>query len=291
VRSLLGQRTVIVGDFASDSALVEKLNMNGNYDLLGLVSLNDDEVGKFYAGLPVLASLERFDELLRVENPDFPLKFTKGKSGRIQQVIFSTQRIPFGRILEVMSQSREAGHRLSFKLVPSHLDVIIGKSGIDQVTELPLLEIENRLVKFGPASAKRLFDAALAAFVLLVLSPLVLIMWPFLGKLQSRVILTPNDRPIRLWQFSRGGRFAKWPWLLAILSGKLSWVGLEIPSDGESVISPAGTDLPLGLTGLAQINRRTQLSQEEKNKLYLYYVTHYSLPLDLEILFRKLFQI
>ncbi|MGH7451559.1 MAG: glycosyltransferase, partial [bacterium] len=183
-RTLLGQRTVIVGDFASDGALVEKLKMNPalrGYDLLGLVSLDGDEVGKFYAGLPVLASLERFDEWLkspsglRAENPNIPLKFIKRKSGRIQQVIFSTQRIPFGRILEVMSRSREAGQRLSFKLVPSHLDVIIGKSGIDQVTEVPLLEIENRLAKFGPALAKRLFDVTLAGFSLLVLSPLVLV--------------------------------------------------------------------------------------------------------------------
>jgi lipopolysaccharide/colanic/teichoic acid biosynthesis glycosyltransferase len=299
-KTLFGQRTVIVGDFASDGALVEKLKMNPalrGYDLVGLVSLDGDEVGKFYAGLPVLASLEHFDELLRAENPDFALKFIKGKAGRIQQVIFSTQRIPFGRILEVMSQSREAGQRLSFKLVPSHLDVIIGKSGIDQVTEVPLLEIENRLAKFGPALAKRLFDVMLAGFVLLMLSPFILVTWPFLGKLHSRMISTPNDRQTRLWQFSRGskalwgGRFAKWPWLLAILSGKLSWVGLEIPSDSGSVVSHPGIDLPLGLTGLAQISRRAQLPQEEKNKLYLYYVTHYSPLLDLEIIFRKMFRI
>jgi lipopolysaccharide/colanic/teichoic acid biosynthesis glycosyltransferase len=270
---------------------VEKLKMKGNYDLLGLVSLNDEEVGKFYAGLPVLTSLDGFDELLRAENLDSPLQFIKGKAGRIQQVIFSTQRIPFGRILEVMSRSREAGQRLSFKLVPSHLDVIIGKSGIDQVTEVPLLEIENRLAKFGPALAKRLFDVTLAGFALLALSPLILVTWPFLGKLHSRMISTPNDQQIRLWQFSRGGRFAKWPWLLAILSGKLSWVGLEIPSGSESAVSHAGIDLPFGLTGLAQINRRAQLSQEEKDRLYLYYVTHYSPLLDLEIIFRKMFGI
>jgi lipopolysaccharide/colanic/teichoic acid biosynthesis glycosyltransferase len=219
------------------------------------------------------------------------LQFIKGKSGRIQQVIFSTQRIPFGRILEVMSQSREAGQRLSFKLVPSHLDVIIGKSGIDQVTEVPLLEIENRLAKFGPVLAKRLFDVALAGISLLILSPLVLLMWPFLGKLRSRVIVTPTGRQIRLWQFSRGGRFAKWPLLLTILSGKLSWVGLEIPADNQTAVTHTGIDLPLGLTGLAQINRRAQLSQEEKNRLYLYYVTHYSPLLDLEIVFRKMFRI
>jgi GT2 family glycosyltransferase/lipopolysaccharide/colanic/teichoic acid biosynthesis glycosyltransferase len=306
-RSLLGQRTVIVGDFASDGALVEKLRMNGNYDLVGLVSLDGGEVGKLYGGLRVLTSLERFDDWLRTENSNVPLQLAKGKSGRIQQVIFSTQRIPFGRILEVMSRSREAGQRLSFKLVPSHLDVIIGKSGIDQVIEVPLLEIENRLAKFGPALAKRLFDVALAGLGLLVLLPLILMTWPFLGKLHSRKILAPDDRLIRLWQFSRGGRFARWPWLVAILSGKLSWVGLEIPNreqmangkneNTDSLVSrslplaPSALPLPLGVTGLAQVSRRDQLSQDEKNKLYLYYVTHYSLLLDLEILFRKLFRI
>jgi hypothetical protein len=286
-RTLFGERTLIVGDFASDGALVEKLktNMNGNYDLVGLVSLDADEVGKSYFGLPVLTSLGRLEDWLHAE------KTAPARRKRIQQIIFSTQRIPFGRILEVMLRSREAGQRLSFKLVPSHLDVIIGKSGIDQVTEVPLLEIENRLAKFWPALAKKIFDVALAGFSLLVLAPLVLIMWPFLGKLRSHVILTPAGRQIRLWQFSRRGRFAKWPWLLTILSGKLSWVGLEIPSDSESVVSKTGIDLPLGLTGLAQINRRTQLSQEEKNRLYLYYVTHYSPLLDLEILFRKMFGI
>ncbi len=290
-KTLFGQRTLIVGDFASDAALVEKLkiNMNGIYDLAGLVSLDARAVGNFYFGLPVLTSLERLDNWLRTE---------EGK--RIQQIIFSTQRLAFGRILEVMSRQRE--QHLSFKLVPSHLDVIIGKSGIDQVTELPLLEIENRLSKFWPALAKRLFDVALAGFFLLVLAPLILLMWPFLGKLASTVALTPDGSKstggsFRLWQFSHGGRLAKWPWLFAILSGKLSWVGLEIPParayqpEGESVAPNPGIDLPLGITGLAQINRGNQLSQEEKNKLYLYYVTHYSPLLDLEILFRKLFRI
>ncbi|MDZ7303378.1 MAG: glycosyltransferase [candidate division KSB1 bacterium] len=298
-KTLLGQRTVIVGDFVSDGALVEKLktNIDSSYDLIGLVSLEASEVGKFYAGLPVLTSLDQLDEWLK----------SPGQSGRrvirgnrVQQVIFSTQRIPFGKILEVMSQQRQ--HRLSFKLVPSHLDVIIGKSGIDQVTEVPLLEIENRLSRFWPAFTKRLFDVILAGFFLLLSAPLILITWMFLGKLRARVVQTPDARTIRLWQFSAGGRLAKWPWLLTILSGKLSWVGLAIPPEGEQASRCPGIELPLGVTGLAQINRPsgyagqgsprpTQLTQEEQNKLYLYYVTHYSPLLDLEILFRKLFRI
>jgi lipopolysaccharide/colanic/teichoic acid biosynthesis glycosyltransferase len=290
-KTLLGQRTVIVGDFASDGALVEKLktNVNGNYDLVGLVSLNADEVGKFYHGLPVLSSLERLEDCF--ESPDSPFKFMKRKSGRIQQIIFSTQRIPFSRILEVMSRSREAGQRLSFKLVPSHLDVIIGKAGIDQVTEVPLLEIENRLSRLGPKLAKRIFDVVVAGLFLIIGAPLFGIAWLLGGKLQSRRLLTPNGRHLRVWQLARGGRLAKWPWLWAILSGHLTWVGMAIPPEDELLERQPEINIPLGVTDLAKIHRRGPLSPEEKNKLYLYYVTHYTPLLDLEILFRTLFKI
>jgi lipopolysaccharide/colanic/teichoic acid biosynthesis glycosyltransferase len=216
-----------------------------------------------------------------------------------------------------MSRSRGTGH-LSFKLVPSHLDVIIGKAGIDQVTDIPLLEIENRLAKFGPRLTKRLFDLTLAGFFLLFSAPVFLLAYLFRPGFHSRMVSSPDGRSLRLWQLVRGGRLAKWPWLLAILAGKLSWVGLEIPNEeGEGEkggtgeveksrslspppafplsvsepIVPCSLQLPLGVTGLAQINRRAPLSAEEKNKLYLYYVTHYSPMLDMEILFRKLFRI
>jgi len=283
-------RTIVVGDFAADGALIEKLKTNvnatngigGNYDLIGLVSLDANEIGKFYHGLPVLTSLDRLEAWLNASQGE------DRNDHRIQQIIFSTQRLSFGRILEVMSRQREQG--LSFKLVPGHLDVIIGKSGIDQVTEVPLLEIENRLSRFWPAFGKRVLDVVLAGFLGIAGAPFFLLLWLFRGKLQSRVTPIPAGRALRLWQLSHGGKFAKWPWLFAILSGKLSWVGVAIPSENESELSYLGIELPLGVTDVAKINRHGQLSQEEKNKLYLYYVTHYTPLLDLEILLRTVFR-
>ncbi|MDZ7345000.1 MAG: sugar transferase, partial [candidate division KSB1 bacterium] len=242
-------------------------------------------------------SLERLEEWLRASPRQ-----------RIQQVIFSTQRIPFGRILEVMSRQRE--QRLSFKLVPSHLDVIIGKAGIDQVTEIPLLEIENRLAKFWPRLSKRLFDVALSGCVMVATAPLFLILCLFRPKFYSRLMLDAEGRPLRLVQLGHGGRLSKWPWLLAILSGQLSWVGLEIPAEEQKEQGKTKPDtgleppasglqppairhlhLPLGVVGVAQIHHLAELSPEEKNKLYLFYVTHYTFLLDMEILFRKLFRL
>jgi lipopolysaccharide/colanic/teichoic acid biosynthesis glycosyltransferase len=111
------------------------------------------------------------------------------------------------------------------------------------------------------------------------------------GKLQSRLFLTPAGQHLRLWQLSRGGRPAKWPWLFAILFGHLSWVGRAIPPENELLERRPEINLPLGITDLTKINRRGTLSPEEKNKLYLYYVTHYTPLLDLEILFRTCFKI
>jgi len=296
-------RTIIVGDFETDGALVEKLKIQAGfgfedkYNLVGLVSLHASEVGKEYAGVPVLTSLDDLAEWLHAS-----------KDHRIQQVIFSTQRIPFGRILEVISKSprssaktsgRKVGGDISFKLVPSHLDVIIGKSGIDQVAETPLLEIENRLSRFWPALGKRVLDISLAGFCLLAGAPFFLLAWLFGGRLQPQTIQLPHGGSLRLWQLSRSsfksfqkkgeGKLAKWPWLLAILSGRLSWIGLSVSS-----LQIANYKLPLALIDVTQIHssgRRSRLSEEEKHKLYLYYVTHYSPFLDLEILLRRIFRI
>jgi lipopolysaccharide/colanic/teichoic acid biosynthesis glycosyltransferase len=156
--------------------------------------------------------------------------------------------------------------------------------------------------------AKRVFDIFWAGFFAIVSAPFFLFAWLLLvcarkGKLQALTIFTPQHGATRLWQLSQGGRLAKWPWLLAILTGKLSWVGVAIPSpaatgleangkkESSGASSPFPVALPFGVTDLAKINRHARLSEEEKSKLYLYYVTHYTPLLDLEILLRTLFRI
>ncbi len=282
-RAMGGVRTLVVGDFTSDDALVERLktNLQNNYELVGLVSLDPKQVGNSHAGLPVIAALDDLDKLLHAAN-----------GPRIQQVIFSTQRVPFDRIIGAMSRSRAAGPRISFKLVPSHLDVIIGKASIDAIAEVPLVEIENRLQRYGPALGKRLFDLSLATFALLLLAPFFILRWLTVREFESMAVAVPQgEAPLRLHSLKGSGRLGKWLWLWEILRGRLTWVGRELTVAPNSLESSTQIGLLPGLTGLAQVHRNANLSQEEKDKYYLYYVTHYSPVLDLEILFRAIFRI
>ena len=317
------KRTIVVGDFATDGTLLEGLKKRQaeNFDLVGLVSLNAEEVGNYYSGLPVLTSLEHLEDWLSTVSSAAPIK---GKTRRIQQVIFSAPHLPYGRILETMARPRELP--LSFKLVPSRLDVITGKAGITEVTEVPLVEIENRLLRFGPAFGKRMLDVALAGILLILGAPFFLLLWLVDGKLQPRLVpriengelaASRNSSPLRLWQLSlsffekskRLAGLAKWPWLGAILSGKISWVGLAIPPEApdrqnlpadpeaQKIFSKENRTpdayhlhLPLGVFELTRIHQHGELSQEEKNKLYLYYITHYKPLLDVEILLRTAFR-
>ena len=276
-----GVRTLVVGDFVSDSALVERLKMNlqSSYEIVGLVSIDPAQVGANHAGLPVIAALEELDKLLTVSG-----------GRRIQQVIFSTQRVPFDRIIGAMSRSRQAGQRISFKLVPSHLDVILGKASIDAIAEVPLVEIENRLQRLGPALSKRAFDLALATFALLLLAPFFILRALMIRNFEITAVAGVQPA-LRLRSLKGSGRLGKWLWLWEIVRGRLSWVGRELTAAPPEQLRSLQIGLQPGLTGLAQVHRNAALSQEEKDKYDLYYVTHYSPVLDLEILFRALFRI
>ncbi|MGH7496766.1 MAG: glycosyltransferase [bacterium] len=274
-----GLRTVVVGDFNTDSSLVErlKMNVNGNYELVGLVCLEAAHVGQSFAGVPVIAALDDLDELLHS-----PARH------RIEQVIFSTHRVTYDRIIGAMSRQRK--QRISFKLAPSQLDVIIGKSSIDAIAAVPLVEIKNRLSLFWPRLSKRILDVSLAVVALLIFFPMFMWHWLKARRFENLEVAGMQPR-LHLRYLPAGGRAGKWLWFWAILRGRLSWVGRELTAAPTEQSRSKQIGLRPGITGLAQVHRPGVLSAEEKDKYYLYYVTHYSPLLDVEILFRATFRI
>lgn len=104
--------------------------------------------------------------------------------------------------------------------------------------------------------------------------------------------LLPDDRRVTpLGAFLRRFRLDELPELWLVVTGRMSLVGPR-PLPREVLEGLPGREerssLRPGLTGLAQVSGNTQLTNREKIALDLYYRRHWSLALDVRIMFRTL---
>lgn len=91
-------------------------------------------------------------------------------------------------------------------------------------------------------------------------------------------------------RFLRRSKLDELPQILNVLKGEMSLVGprperLESLADYDEEIRKRLDMLP-GMTGLAQVSGNIYLSLEERYRLDVYYVEHFSLWLDFRILMR-----
>lgn len=167
---------------------------------------------------------------------------------------------------------------------------------------------------------KRTLDLAMAAVLLLLLSPLLLLtalcVWIFLGSPVFFTQVRPglNGHPFRLYKFrsmrdlsdangcaipdqhrlSSFGRLLRslsldeLPQLLNVLLGDMSLVGPRpLLMEYLPIYSPEQArrhEVRPGITGWAQVNGRNAISWEDKFALDVWYVDHCSMWLDIKIL-------
>ena len=187
--------------------------------------------------------------------------------------------------------------------------------------------MNDKLKKFfGPTKFKRLFDIVVSFFSLIILSPLFLIICianllnphtsvlfydeirgrrgkPFkIYKFQTMKNNTPNvatgqlENPeqyiTRVGKFLRKTSLDELPQLWNILKGDMSFVGprplisSEMRAHRFRLESGVYRFRP-GLTGMAQINGRDEISFMKKMKFDKLYFDNWSLKLDLVILLRS----
>ncbi|WP_299231240.1 sugar transferase [uncultured Halomonas sp.] len=168
---------------------------------------------------------------------------------------------------------------------------------------------------------KRTFDIAMAAILLLILSPIMLVVallirldmggdvffrqWrPGKDEVPFQVIkfktmrdavdsqgqpLPDEERVTRLGLWIRRASLDEFPQLFNILKGDMSFVGPR-PLLMDYLPYFIGDErrrheVRPGVTGLAQVNGRQDISWERKLRLDVDYVDHHTLWLDLQILF------
>ncbi len=274
-KSLLRRRTLLVGDRRSVRQLLARLRsrFESAYEVVGVVSLDGAVSGDEMDGVPVFAASGQLDELFRAH--------------RVQEVIFSTDRIPYDRILDLMDRANRS--RVSFKLVPSHLEVIIGKASIDSLAEIPLVEVEYRFNSLWHRSLKRALDLVVALCGLpFVAAGVLYLMMVRRYRLRRRLVVGREGKLVAAHVLvdNAGKERSRLPLLWDVFLGRLTLVGAELVGEASGEVPK---QLKPGITGITQLKGSRGLTGKEKERQLLYYMKNYSLWLDVEILLKAMF--
>ncbi len=245
---IFGRKTLIVGVDQNAQRLLQKLrsNIGSRYNIVGLIDTTHKNIGDKVLGIEIVGSIENIVKLI--------------DEYRISDVIFSSESLSYRDILSIISRSRN--REINFRMVPNSMEVIIGKTHIDQLNEIPLIDIDYKLHSPLNRFTKRLFDLAGSIILLVLFSP---------TKQAFKEKIHYNLLPF-------------------VLSGRYSLVGPPI----DNTVSNGPIDnidiyiQKPGLTGLYQINRHEGISLEEIENYKIYYAKNYSVLLDIEIILKSI---
>ncbi len=250
---MFSKRTLIVGVGEKGSELLSKLRKSDThgYQVIGFVDTDKQRVGERMNDIEILGTIESIGRII--------------KQYSISDVIFSSEKLSYSEILSVIGNSSDKS--INYRLVPGSLEVIIGKTHIDELNEVPLIEIEYATRRLPNRIIKRFVDVLLGLILVMFIYPLARARTS--SKTGAKRITTSMTK------------------LPLVLTGKMSLVGF-IYSQNHASTKKLGTVGKPGITGLAQVNNFDKLLEEEIAQYNIYYAKNQSLMLDLEILLKTI---
>ena len=299
-RSMARRRAVVVGTDDHGRMLLERLRRHPEvgYDVVGLIDGDRRRVGEKIGGVEILGTVEELPHIVR--------------TNQAEEVILSTDSMPYQQTLRLMSAIRDPKVRV--KLVPSPFEVMIGQTSIENLGKMSFVEVSDETLHPWHDVTKRSFDIVIAGVGFILLSPFLLMQIlmvrlgrghfgfqssEYYGHKNSRVILkellnepSPDAPSSSLYGFMRRWNLHRTLWLWPVLKGQVSLVGSSLRSvtDGSGENDWKTAHKP-GLTGLIQLEGRSDLDSEERLKYELYYRRNQSFLLDGEILLRSLWHL
>lgn len=252
-QSLFGRRTLIVGAGETAQKVLQKLRLRvrDGYEIVGFIDTGQGRVGDEVGGVEILGTIDNINKV--------------AQENRISEVIFATESLTYTAILSIIARTRDRS--MNYRLVPTSLEVIIGKTHIDELDDLPLVEIEYNLHKPLHRLIKRVVDLWIAGigfcFLYPVLAAAAVHREP--GRFGRKVLALPR-----------------------VLRGELSLVGPPMWGTTDRTPGTEGYWGKPGLTGLPQINYRNDLTFPDIEQYNIYYAKNQSLWLDMEILLKSI---
>ena len=252
--TLFGRRTLIVGVDQAGQDILKKLRARagGGYSVVGYIDVTRKRIGEKVLDVEILGSIETIGKVI--------------EENHISEVIFTSNVIPYSDILNIIATN--ANRFVNFRLVPSNIEVIIGKASIDQLDDIPFIDIDYNIGKLGNRIIKRIFDIVVSLLLLICIAPFVYFTRIFFRSEPRGLVRAVLHMP-------------------SVLFGKVSVVGYN----GSSIVSKKSVYYGKpGITGLIHIQANKNLAQDEIEQFDLYYAKNQSFMLDLEIIVKTLQQ-
>lgn len=201
----------------------------------------------------------------------------------IDNVIFSSDVFSLGEIIRMMAEL--AHFPLSIKIIPEKENRLFGKAVIENLDDIPVIEMEYTILKPEWRILKRAMDLLFASTAILVFALPALV-----SALTNRVQAVKFSEDVpggRIWKRKKDGKepFLYWyPMLLSLLLGRMSVVGdlKNIPEGSRRYYKP-------GMTSIMRSEKPALPSPEEHERFIHYYMSNFSFVLDAEIIFKTLF--
>jgi len=253
----------------------------------------------------------------------------------VDEVIIALPGEQHARTMEIARRCHDRAVRL--RVVPDVFEAVLVRATISEIDDIPLIGLRDPVISGPQSVAKRLFDIGVAAFLLVLCSPLFLIV-PILIWLDSRGGIFfvqeragENGQPFRMYKFRsmvegaeeqlpalvdlsklsepayklkddpRVTRLGRWlrrtsidelPQLVNVLKGEMSMVGPRPEAiDVVSHYRPwhrKRLAVKPGITGPMQVAGRGELPLDERIRLELMYISHYSLLEDVKYLLKTI---
>ncbi|MFC1555508.1 glycosyltransferase [candidate division KSB1 bacterium] len=273
-------RSIIVGADPVSRKIFNKFKKHPYYSsqIVGMVSLNPEESDQSDQSKEIIG--------------DFSELFSIIKKYRITDIIFSAASHSYDRIIDTITLCHEA--RVGLKLVPTSLELIIGKSSILPIGELPLIDIEYKYFEGKNRALKRLIDITISGILIVIAFPAYFTTKVFKQlSSQSRLVLGEKGVPVYVKQIVKNREpYSGWarlfPLWIHVIKGELSFVGAPLIFDSQEINKKTSLMKP-GIFSYEYIKPELD-AMFNGSTFELTYLKNYTIFYDLKIIYNAVFK-
>ena len=176
---------------------------------------------------------------------------------------------------------------INSKLVPDGQEMLIGKGVVENLSGVPLIDIEFPFFEKFQLITKRIFDIMLSSLLIILTSP-VHVYYLLIGKKSMNIVWSNAGQHIYVYNYHSNSKIIQdMPILFSIFTVEMSFVGSQLIDishhNPRLMIKP-------GLTGLVHL-RSIDINSDAIRDYEQYYIMNYSFILDLEIIFKSILRI